>query len=200
MKKESAEKKSKEDSKLSRPAQNIVDEQSNMYLTFSIGTESYGIDVGSVVEIIRISTITPIPSVYSFIKGVANLRGKILPVIDFRTRLGLSSMEYDDRTCIVVVQHEEINVGIIVDRVTEVMRIPLSKIEPRPKVSSTIASRFVANIARISDSVKTIVDVAKLLYDLSEKDIESKEHNYLEKMSTSNKLRNKIWNLMGSTL
>ncbi len=178
--------------KFARTTKAIIDEKTNMFLTFAIGSESYGIEVSSVVEIIRASMITPLPDVYYFIKGVINLRGKILPVIDFRARLNLSNIEYDDRTCIIIVQHKEVNVGVIVDRVTEVLTIALSKIEPKPKISSTSASRFVTNIVRIGDSVKTILDIEKLLFDLSESDIESKKHIFLEKINAIEELQQEL--------
>ena len=172
----------KKNEKYSKKQEEISDVDSNMYLTFSIGNESYGIDVKNVVEIMRIPMITPIPDVYHFIKGVINLRGKIVPVIDFRCRLELSSIEYDDRTCIIVVQFQDINVGIIVDRVSDVLTVPIKIIEPKPNVNTTRGSRFITGIIKVNENIKSLLDIEKILLDLTDFDIESKNNLYLEKM------------------
>src|SRR3972149_6846013 len=97
------------------------DIQENKFLTFLIGEEYYGVGIEYVIEIIRMIKITPMPEMFNFIKGVVNLRGKVIPVMDVRLRFGLKESEYDDRTCIIVVSIGELEIGLIVDTVSEVI-------------------------------------------------------------------------------
>ncbi len=110
------------------------DTQEGKFLTFSLGSEEYGIEIRYVTEIIGIQKVTDLPDMPHYVKGVINLRGKVIPVIDVRLRFNLNQRDYDERTCIVVVTLDEMPVGIIVDSVSEVMDIPAGEIEPAPKV------------------------------------------------------------------
>lgn len=141
------------------------DTQKDKFLTFRIAKEDYGIEIKYVTEIIGIQKITEVPDMPSFIKGVINLRGKIIPVMDVRTRFKLESIDYTDRTCIIVVNIDDTFVGLVVDEVSEVIDIPENQIEPPPKSSKRQGSRFVKGMGRVEESVKILLDVNRLLYD-----------------------------------
>jgi purine-binding chemotaxis protein CheW len=140
------------------------DTQKDKYLTFHIGTEDYGISIAHVTEIIGIQSITEIPEMPDFIKGVINLRGKVIPVMDVRIRFKLPPREYDERTCIVVVEIEETSVGLVVDTVNEVADIPEDQIEPPPK-SKRKGGSYIQGIGKIDKEVKILLDINKILYD-----------------------------------
>ncbi|MCB2186082.1 MAG: chemotaxis protein CheW [Deltaproteobacteria bacterium] len=116
-----------------------------------------------VTEIIGVQPCTEVPDVPAFVKGVINLRGQVIPVMDMRLRLGRPEREPDDRTCIVVVSLGEVRVGLVVDRVAEVRDIPPENISPAPSVGRGSASRFIRAMGRVDDSVKILLDVPRLL-------------------------------------
>ena len=141
------------------------DTQKDKFLTFQVGTEEFGISIRHVTEIIGLQKITDVPDMPGFIKGVINLRGKVIPVMDVRSRFKLESREYDDRTCIVVVNIKDKSVGLVVDRVSEVSDIPESQIEPPAQIGSGTASRYIQGMGKIGEEVKILLDVDKLLYE-----------------------------------
>ena len=141
------------------------DTQKDKFLTFQVGTEEFGISIRHVTEIIGLQKITDVPDMPDFIKGVINLRGKVIPVMDVRSRFKLESREYDDRTCIVVVNIKDKSVGLVVDRVSEVADIPESQIEPPAQIGSGTASRYIQGMGKINEEVKILLDVDKLLYE-----------------------------------
>lgn len=134
------------------------------FLTFSIGSEEYGIPIRYVIEIIGIQDITELPQSPIYVKGVINLRGKVIPVIDVRLRFAMNEREYDERTCIVVVSIEETVVGLIVDQVSEVMEIPDSEIEPPPSMNRDESSRYIEGLGKTENKVKILLNVQKLLF------------------------------------
>lgn len=134
------------------------------YLTFHIGKEDYGIAIRHVIEIIGIQDITEVPDTPDFIKGVINLRGKVIPIMDIRLRFNMPSRDYDDRTCVIVVQLEETSIGLVVDTVSEVASILESSIEPAPNRHGR-ASNFIEGMGKIGEQIKILLDVQKLLYD-----------------------------------
>ena len=140
------------------------DTQKDKYLTFHIGTEDYGISIAYVTEIIGIQSITEIPEMPDFIKGVINLRGKVIPVMDVRTRFKLSAREYDERTCIIVVEIDDTSVGLVVDAVNEVADIPEDQVEAPPK-SKRKGGSYIQGIGKIDKEVKILLDINKILYD-----------------------------------
>ena len=140
------------------------DTQKDKYLTFHIGTEDYGISIAYVTEIIGIQSITEIPEMPDFIKGVINLRGKVIPVMDVRIRFKLSPREYDERTCIIVVEIDDTSVGLVVDAVNEVADIPEDQVEAPPK-SKRKGGSYIQGIGKIDKEVKILLDVNKILYD-----------------------------------
>jgi purine-binding chemotaxis protein CheW len=141
------------------------DTQKDKYLTFHLGTEDYGIEIRFVTEIIGIQKITVIPEMPDYIKGVINLRGKIIPVMDVRMRFKLEARAYDERTCVVVVNINDTAVGLVVDTVSEVAGIPESQIESALGLNRGKANAFIQGIGKIGDDIKIILDVNKLLYD-----------------------------------
>jgi purine-binding chemotaxis protein CheW len=141
------------------------DAQKDKYLTFHLASEEYGVEIRYVTEIIGIQKITEVPDMPEFVKGVINLRGKIIPVLDVRIRFKLEACEYNDRTCIIVVDIDDMAVGLVVDEVSEVANIPEEQVEPPPKTGKNKSSRFIKGMGKMGDEVKIILDVSKLLYD-----------------------------------
>lgn len=139
------------------------DTQKGRYLIFSIDNESYGIEIKYVTEIIGIQTITEVPELPDYIKGIINLRGKIIPVMDVRLRFKKDPKEYTDRTCIIVVDIMGMSVGLIVDGVTEVVTI--SDISELPQMNKRSQNRYVKNIGKIGNEVRLLLDCEKLLTD-----------------------------------
>ncbi len=141
------------------------DTQEDKFLTFVLNKEEYGIEIRHVTEIIGIQNITEVPDMPHYIKGVINLRGKVIPVMDVRLRFGVAEREYDDRTCIIVINIEEQSVGMIVDRVSEVLDIPKSEVEPPPKVKKSESSRFIKGMGKVGERVKILLNEYQLLFD-----------------------------------
>lgn len=139
------------------------DTQKDKYLTFCIGNEDYCIDIKYVIEIIGIQPITLIPEMPDYVKGVINLRGKIIPVIDVRIRFKKDFIDYNDRTCIIVVEINKIFIGLIVDKVLEVMTILEENISELPKVSKKSYQKYMKGIGKMEEGVKLILDSEKLL-------------------------------------
>ncbi len=139
------------------------DTQKDKYLTFRLADEDYGIEICHVTEIIGIQKITKVPDMANFIKGVINLRGKVIPVMDVRARFKLPPREYDERTCVIVVNVNNQDIGLVVDRVNEVVDIPVSQVEPPPLSSQSASTHYIRGIGKMGDSVKILLDGEKLL-------------------------------------
>ena len=144
------------------------DTQEDKYLTFVIGKEDFGIEIRYVTEIIGIQGITQVPDMPHYVKGVINLRGKVIPVMDVRLRFGVEERPYDDRTCIIVINIDEQPVGLIVDRVLEVLDIQKSEIEPPPRMKKGKSNRFIQGMGKSGDQVKILLNANKLLFDEEE--------------------------------
>ncbi len=141
------------------------DTQKDKYLTFIIGNECYGIEIRFVTEIVGLQAITQIPEQKDYIKGIINLRGKIIPVIDVRTRFRKEPKEYNDRTCVIVVEIKELLIGLIVDCVAEVLTIPEKDIVDPPQVNRDSNNRYIKKIGKVQNSVKLLLDCERLLSD-----------------------------------
>lgn len=137
------------------------------YLTFSLGGEEYGIGILKVKEIIGLMTITPIPQTPEHIKGVINLRGKVIPVVDLRLKFGIAAMDYTERTCIIVTEissgTKKIPMGIVVDSVSEVLNIKAVEIEDTPSFGSRLDTAYILGMAKIGQSVKILLDIDKVM-------------------------------------
>lgn len=141
------------------------DTQKDLYLTFSLGKESYGIEIKYVTEIIGLQSITEIPELPEYIKGIINLRGKIIPVLDVRLRFKKEPKEYNDRTCVIVVDIKNISIGLIVDSVSEVLTITENNIVEPPQMNQGFNNRYLKNIGKVGNEVKLLLDCEKLLTD-----------------------------------
>jgi purine-binding chemotaxis protein CheW len=139
------------------------DTQKDKYLTFTVGKEDYGIEISHVTEIIGIQKITDVPDMPQYIKGVINLRGKVIPVMDVRLRFRMPEREYDDRTCTVVVSVNGAPVGLVVDTVKEVIDIPENQIELPPEVAESSTQRYIKGLGKIGEDVKILLDIEKLV-------------------------------------
>jgi purine-binding chemotaxis protein CheW len=137
------------------------------YLTFSLAKEEYGIGILRVKEIIGMMPITTIPRVPGFVKGVINLRGKVIPVMDLRMKFGMEEIGYTERTCIIVVeiagQTGSVLVGIVVDAVSEVLNIKGNDIEDTPTFGEKLNTDYILGMAKISGGVKILLDINEVL-------------------------------------
>jgi len=147
----------------------IEDTQKGKFLTFCMGNEFYGIEIKYVTEIIGLQPITEIPEMPTYIKGIINLRGKIIPVMDVRLRFKKPFREYNDRTCIVVIDIREVSIGLIVDSVSEVISIPDEEIVAPPNMAKE-GNRYIKGIGKVGSDVKLLLDSDKLL---NETDLET---------------------------
>lgn len=136
--------------------------QKKRYLTFFLGDEQYGIAIEMVKEIIAMMKITGVPKIPSYMRGVINLRGSIIPVIDTRLRFEMPCREADMNTAIIIVEVEKVNIGFIVDRVEEVASIDVLNLSEPPKFGSQIDTDFIASVAQVEKNVVMILDVLKL--------------------------------------
>ncbi len=143
------------------------DTQKDKFLTFVLNQEEYGIEIRYVTEIIVIQNITEVPAMPHYIKGVINLRGKVIQVMDVRLRFGLEERPYDDRTCIIVINIDDQSVGLIVDRVSEVLDIPQSEVEPLPKIRRGESRCFIKGMGKVVDQVKILLNEYQLLSDFN---------------------------------
>jgi purine-binding chemotaxis protein CheW len=139
------------------------EEDTSKYLIFTIGTVCYGLDVRTVTEIIGLQGITPVPEVPDYVRGVINLRGKVIPVMDVRARFRLEAQAYHERTCIVVIEVGGSSIGLVVDAVSEVLNIVDADIEPPPHVGLGPDNRFISGLGKVGDGVKLILNAGMLI-------------------------------------
>lgn len=137
------------------------------YLTFSLAGEEYGIGILKVKEIIGMMPITTIPRTPPFVKGVINLRGKVIPVVDLRLKFGMDSVDYTERTCIIVVEigdmRRSLLMGILVDSVSEVLSIKGGDIEETPSFGGGSESQYILGMAKMNGEVKILLDIDRVL-------------------------------------
>jgi purine-binding chemotaxis protein CheW len=132
------------------------------YLTFILADEEYGLEILKVREIIGIMDITAVPQMPGYVKGVINLRGKVIPVIDLRLKFDLEPAEYTDQTCVIVVDVGSL-MGVIVDTVQEVLDIDAAQIDPPPSLGAAVDTSFVLGMGKVKDDVKILLDIDKVL-------------------------------------
>lgn len=140
------------------------DTQKEKYLTFLLDNESYGISINNVIEIIGIQPVTLVPELPDYIRGIINLRGKIIPVMDVRLRFKKAFREYNDRTCIIVVDINDLSIGLIVDSVSEVLVISDQDIMPPPNLNNA-NNKYIKGIGKVGKEVKLILDCDELIGD-----------------------------------
>lgn len=149
------------------------DTQKGKFLTFTLGNEAYGLEIKYVTEIIGVQEITEVPELPEYIRGIINLRGKIIPIMDVRLRFRKPFKEYNDRTCIVVVDIKDISVGLIVDAVSEVISIQDTDIVLPPDLNKGVSNKYIKGIGKVGSEVKLLLNCNKLL---NEDDIENLEN------------------------
>jgi len=144
-----------------------LDKRTGKYLTFIIGKEEFGVGVLKVREIMGIQDITAVPQTQPYSKGVINLRGKVIPVIDLRLKFGLPGIDYTQRTCIIVVQVKTgsalLLMGIVVDEVSEVITIASGEIEDTPDFGANVATSYILGMAKMKGKVKILLDINEVL-------------------------------------
>jgi purine-binding chemotaxis protein CheW len=144
-----------------------VQDREGKYLTFALANEEFGLEILKVREIIGIMEITAVPQTPEYVRGVINLRGQVIPVIDLRAKFGMEAIETTDQTCIIVVEISQdgrkFNTGIVVDHVQEVLDIVGDQIEDAPQFGSNVATDFILGMGKIGDSVKILLDIDKVL-------------------------------------
>jgi purine-binding chemotaxis protein CheW len=145
----------------------VMADKEGKYLTFTLAEEEYGIGILKIKEIIGMLPITSVPQTPDFVKGVINLRGKVIPVMDLRLRFGMMSMDYTERTCIIVVeingQAGTILVGIVVDAVSEVLNIKGNDIEKTPTFGTKLNTDYILGMAKMEGGVKILLDIDQVL-------------------------------------
>ena len=144
-----------------------ITDREGKYLTFSMANEEYGIGILTIREIIGMMPITSIPQTPEFVKGVINLRGKVIPVMDLRLKFNMDSIDYNKRTCIIVVeilaQSATVQVGIVVDSVSEVLNIKSEDIEETPTFGTKLNTDYILGMAKIEGGVKILLDIDQVL-------------------------------------
>jgi purine-binding chemotaxis protein CheW len=154
------------DEKIDQAVKAMADKEGK-YLTFTLAEEEYGIGILEIKEIIGMLPITSVPQTPDFVKGVINLRGKVIPVMDLRLRFGMPSIDYTERTCIIVVEiagsTETILIGIVVDAVSEVLNIKGDDIEKTPTFGTKLNTDYILGMAKMEGSVKILLDIDRVL-------------------------------------
>ncbi len=137
------------------------------YLTFSLAKQEYGIVILKIKEIIGVMSITTVPKTPPFIKGVVNLRGKVIPVMDLRLKFGMEEIPYNERTCIIVVEiagpRSTVPMGVVVDSVSDVLHIDTSDIEETPDFGTQLDTKYILGMAKINGGVKILLDIDKVI-------------------------------------
>ncbi|MBA4252322.1 MAG: chemotaxis protein CheW, partial [Chlorobiaceae bacterium] len=140
-------------------------------VSFKLGEEEYGVDILKVHEINHVTQLTKVPNAPNFVDGVINLRGKVIPVIDFRTLLRLNKREHDKDTRIIVVEISGKTIGFIVDAVKEVMRIPVNITEPPPNITVGADSSFIHSVGKLKDRLLILIDLEKIFSEQDQEKI-----------------------------
>ncbi|MHC4552677.1 MAG: chemotaxis protein CheW [Planctomycetota bacterium] len=153
--------------------QQILSDKEGKYLTFALGPEEYGLEILKVREIIGYMDITAVPQTPDYVKGVINLRGQVIPVVDIRTLFGMESKEITEETCIIVVEVQRHNrtfsTGVVVDQVSEVLDVAGEDIEEAPQLGASVNTDFILGMGKVNGTVKILLDIDRVL-DCSELD------------------------------
>lgn len=150
---------------MAEEVEQIEDTQKGKFLTFALGEEQYGIEIKYVIEIIGIQVITQVPELPPYVKGIINLRGRIIPVMDVRLRFKKEAREYTDRTCVIVIDIRDISIGLIVDTVLEVLDIPEESIVAPPDVHKGFHNKYIKGIGKVGNEVKLLLNCDRLISD-----------------------------------
>jgi purine-binding chemotaxis protein CheW len=146
---------------------------STQVVSFKLGPEEYGVDIAQVQEINRMVTVTNVPRAPAFMEGVINLRGQLIPIIDLRTRFGMPRAEHTKNTRIVVTEVGTKRVGMVVDSVSEVLRLPLDAIEPAPDMISGVDTEYIRGVGKMNDRLIILLDLAKVVTNSERRELEA---------------------------
>jgi purine-binding chemotaxis protein CheW len=135
----------------------------NQVVVFEVGSEQFGVQISNVESIIKMQPITQLPHVSRFVEGVTNLRGKVLPVIDLRKRFGLEAKQADKNSRIIVIRVDGMEIGMIVDNVSEVLTIPEGAVEAAPAIASSVDTAFITGIAKLDPRLVILLDLQKVI-------------------------------------
>jgi purine-binding chemotaxis protein CheW len=153
----------------------VMSNREGKYLTFGLAGEEYGIGILKVKEIIGMMSITSVPQTPGYVKGVINLRGKVIPVIDLRLKFGMESIAYTERTCIIVVEirgrDQKIQLGIVVNSVSEVLNVKPEEIEDTPTFGTKLDTDYILGMAKMADGIKILLDIDRVLSDREFQDV-----------------------------
>jgi len=142
-------------------------ERQGKYLSFALASEEFGLEILKVREIIGYIDVTAVPQTPHYVRGVINLRGQVIPVVDLRAKFGMETAEVTDQSCIIVVEilqeGRNCNIGIVVDRVQEVLDIAADSIEEAPQFGSSVSTDFILGMGKVGDAVKILLDIDKVL-------------------------------------
>ncbi len=168
-------------------------ERAGKYLTFRLAAEEYGLEILKVREIIGLMDITKVPRTPQYIRGVINLRGKVIPVVDLRLKFEMAGKEDTEETCIIVVdvegEHDSILMGILVDAVSEVLDIQASEIEDAPAFGVGVDTRFILGIGKVKNTVKILLDIDRVLTNV---DVSIMENAAAENAAASSQLAESV--------
>jgi purine-binding chemotaxis protein CheW len=151
------------------------------YLTFVLNQQLYGVPIGTVREINRMSDITPVPKTPNYVAGVMNLRGKVIPVINLRTKLNFESISATKETCIIVIETQVGQVGMIVDSVSGVIELVSTQIEPTPNLGNTSETEFVLGMGKVENKVVILIDIVRALSHNQLADLRELSHDGMAK-------------------
>ncbi|KPJ85200.1 MAG: chemotaxis protein CheW [Spirochaetes bacterium DG_61] len=149
-------------------------------ISFVVGGEDYGIDIQRVKEVIRIREITKLPKCPVFVKGVINLRGDVIPIIDLREKFGLPHEEYTDMTRVIVVEVDEKSIGMVVDSVSHVIRLSEDEIEPPPPLIGGLSSEFIRGVGKLGENLIILLDIDSILTTEEKLELEQMEEPVLD--------------------
>ena len=141
----------------------VVGQKGGKYLTFGLAEETYGLEILKVREIMGLMDITAVPRTPNFVKGVINLRGKVIPVVDLRLKFGMPEAQHTEKTCIIVVQVGTVEMGILVDKVSEVLNIASAEIEDTPSFGVSVNTDFILGMGKTNGKVTILLDISKVL-------------------------------------
>ena len=141
-------------------------------VSFKLGSEEYGVDIGQVQEINRMVAVTHVPRAPQFMEGVINLRGQLIPIIDLRTRFGMDRAEHTKSTRIVVTEIGTKRIGMVVDSVSEVLRLPLEQIEEAPEMISGVDTEYIRGVGKLDERLIILLDLGKIVTGAEKRDLE----------------------------
>lgn len=179
----------KQDSSAATPGKSYT---GGKFLTFFLGREEYGLEILKVQEIMGMLPVTLVPRTPKSIRGVINLRGKIIPIMDIRLRFGMDSIAQTDETCIIVVHAQNVEMGIIVDKVSEVLDISTKDIEPTPALGVDVDTDFILGVGKSEGKVKLLLDIDKVLSSREAVDIHAAAAAVASQVNTAEEIKQDV--------